>query len=922
MRHRLTESLASWIVRNHIAVVVGGLLLAVLAVGWSWDRVKLDANTDSLMGDDRGYVTEYKQFLREFGDLEYAWIVVQTNGNMGQAQHAVDLLEARLLPRNEPTIQSVNGKISAPEQMVLATWAMETRDLEGLVEGRDALPLLASGAGTGEVLSDALRKLGRLRSAGLWMPRAEAERVGAAAMLELEAIAAAAPDAPPFIGAPAEQHYLASPSGNLLFVGVMPNKDFGTFEVIDQPLGRIREAVAAVQAQVPEVTIGLTGKPVLQADELATTNSDMNVSSIVGLVLCTILFMAVFRGFKLPLLAVVAFLVGAALTYAAAALFFGRLNLLSIVFMLVLVGVGLDYGIHMVARYVEGRRHLAPRDAITYMMRTAVPSNVAGALTSAGVFLLAWFTEFQGLRELGVVSGVGLLLTLGAMVLILPALLVIFDAKLRKSNRAAPESGAKSFFLNRESYDHKLTTRAAWVAVAVSMVTAAGAATYGLTHVRFESNLLKLQASGLDSVEWEHRVIEDSAAASWFGAAVVDQMDKIPVLVTELRGGGVGPDGQVRPVRTEIGEIHSVLDAVKMETPARAALRAQFASAVEAAPTRPRKIPEWGHRDLRSAAGDVRFLAGFAEREAPAVAEHMHAVGEQLMQLSELLNPRHHSADEIALVRAHIDATVARAAVGLQQMADGARRTLRDALPMAVRARMMSPSGKFLVMIHPAQDVWEREPLGAYVAAMEESMRHASTALGLQGPGLKATGVPSTVFESMKSMERSFALQALLATLLVITLLWLDLRNVAQVLAALASLAIGVAWTVGVMALLGATFNLANFFAVPILIGLGIDSAIHMTHRAHEGALDHGFGSTRHAVIVTAMTTTIGFGALLLAHHQGLRSLGIAMSVGSVCCLVSAVWTLPAILRIIGLRPKHASLRLVPAEERAKADAA
>jgi predicted RND superfamily exporter protein len=286
------------------------------------------------------------------------------------------------------------------------------------------------------------------------------------------------------------------------------------------------------------------------------------------------------------------------------------------------------------------------------------------------------------------------------------------------------------------------------------------------------------------------------------------------------------------------------------------------------------------------------------------------------------VNPRHHAAEEVAIVRAHIDATVARAALGLRQMADGARRSMRDALPSALRAQMMSPSGKFLVMIHPAQDVWEREPLAAYVGAMEASMKSASQAWGMQGAGLKATGVPMTVFESMKSMERSFALQALLATLLVVVLLWLDLRNAAQVMAALASLTIGVAWTVGIMALLGATFNLANFFAVPILIGLGIDSAIHMTHRAHEGALDHGFGSTRHAVIVTAMTTTIGFGALLLAHHQGLRSLGIAMSVGSVCCLISAVWTLPAILRVIGLRPKHASLRLVPADEQAKADAA
>lgn len=884
LRQRLIESLTAFIVRNPIKVVVGCVLLAGVAMLWSWDRVKLDANTDSLMGNDRPYVAEYRRFLQEFGDLEYVWVVVDTKGHMGQAQHAVDLIEDAL--KGEPSIQAVNARITAPEQQQVASWAMDTADLAGLVESRDALPLLASDAGTGVVLADALRRLDRLKSEGAWMPREEAEKIGAAAVLELTAVASAAPGAPEFIGAPREAKYLESPSGHLLFVGIMPRKNFSTFEVIDEPLAVIRTELAKVQAQVPEVEIGLTGKPVLQSDELATTNSDMNVSSIVGLVLCTALFMAVFRGVKLPLLALGAFMVGCALTYAAAAVFYGRLNLLSIVFMLVLVGVGLDYGIHMVARYMEARRSMAVQAAIAEMMRAAVPSNVSGALTSAGVFLLAWFTEFQGLRELGVVSGVGLLLTLGAIVLMLPALLVIFDGHLRRSSAAKPESGTGSFFLAAETAGRGVTRRGAWIVVAVSLATAAVAGFYGLSHMRFESNLLKLQAAGLPSVEWEHRVIDDSAAASWFGACVVDSMDKIPPLVQDLKS------------KPEIGEVHTVLDAVKVDTPERAALRKQLASAVEGAPTRPRRVPEWGPAELEQGASDLRFLALFAEKDAPKEAAQMRGLGKQLDLLASMMDPGRHTPAQIEEVRALVDRTVERASTGLRLMAEGARKALREALPAAVRAQMVSPNGKYLVMIHPAKDVWEPAPLEAYVAAMRSVDK-------------MATGVPMTVSESMKSMERSFALQSVLATLMVCFLLWLDLRSTRQVLAALLSLAVGMAWTVGVMAACGVTFNLANFFAVPIMIGLGIDSAIHMTHRAHEGALDHGFGSTRRAVIVTALTTTIGFGALLLAHHQGLRSLGVAMGVGSVFCLVSAVWTLPALLRVVGLEPSHGGLRLV-----------
>jgi hopanoid biosynthesis associated RND transporter like protein HpnN len=881
------------IVRHPWAVLAASALLAAVAGLWSWGRVHLDANTDSLMGNDRPYVAEYKRFLQEFGDLEYAWVVVDADGTdgdrrLGEAQRAADLLAAKL--REEPSIERVNARVGFAEQMRLATWNMPTSDLSGLVEARDALPSIAADAGTGVLLADAQRRLDRLGLEALFMPREEAERVGAAAVLELEAIAAAAPEAPEFIGRPREDEYLASDSGRLLFVGVMPRKDFGSLGVIDEPLRAIRKAIDEVRAEVPGVQIGLTGKPVLQSDEMATTDADMNVSTAVGIACCMLLIMAVFRGVRLPLLTLAAFGVACLLTYAAAALLYGRLNLLSIVFMLVLVGVGMDYGVFMISRYLEARRHLPVDGAVRHMMRTAVPGNVVGAGTAAGVFFIAWFTEFQGLRELGVVAGTGLLLSLFAMVIVLPALIVAMDGRLPRDGRGDRPLPDQRPVPEREHGGHAVTRRAAWATVSGALALTALATWYGLSNIRFESNLLKLQAKGLESVEWEHRVMDDSAAASWFGAVVVDRMDQIPPLLAKLRE------------HPEIGTVTTVLDAMALDTPERAALRAQFANAVETAPFKPRRTPEWGPEDLREAGNDVAGLAKYAEKEAPEAAQHLRDVGARLLVLADLVDPRLHGPDVAARMRAHVEACVTRAGHGLRLMAEGARLPMRDALPVAARDQMMSPSGKFLLMIHPAQDVWEPEPLERFVGAMRAVDPHA-------------TGVPMTVSESMKSMARSFAMQSVLATLLVTVILWVDLRNVREVFAALLSLAIGVAWSVALMALFGASFNLANFFAVPILIGLGIDSVIHMTNRAHEGGLDHGFGITRPAVIVTALTTILAFGALVFAHHQGLRSLGIALSVGSVTCLITAVWVLPSILRVVGLKPRHATLRLVRPDE-------
>ena len=233
------------------------------------------------------------------------------------------------------------------------------------------------------------------------------------------------------------------------------------------------------------------------------------------------------------------------------------------------------------------------------------------------------------------------------------------------------------------------------------------------------------------------------------------------------------------------------------------------------------------------------------------------------------------------------DQSIALAGFAAQQLQIGAALSLRDSLPPAVRDSFMSANNQFAILLHPQEDIWEPGAMAPFVAAMRTV-----------DPSV--TGAPVTVFESMQLMRASFLWQGIIASAFVLALLYLDFRSVKLTAIAFLSLLAGLGWTVGLMGLLKIPFTLANFFAIPIMIGLGIDSAIHITHRVLEGGLTHGFGSTRRAVIVTAITTTIGFGTLLFAQHRGLRGLGEVMTIASLCCLVSAVWLLPAMLRLMG----------------------
>jgi predicted exporter len=145
----------------------------------------------------------------------------------------------------------------------------------------------------------------------------------------------------------------------------------------------------------------------------------------------------------------------------------------------------------------------------------------------------------------------------------------------------------------------------------------------------------------------------------------------------------------------------------------------------------------------------------------------------------------------------------------------GDQAALRDALPDGLRQQFMSPRGRFAVMIHPRDNVWEVEPMGRYIADM-------------RAVDPNVTGVPITQYESMADMRNAFALMSLLAVLVIAAIVTIDFKNERDILLALLPLGVGTLWTAEIMGLLGISFNLANFFSVPILIGLSVNGSVYV----------------------------------------------------------------------------------------------
>ena len=223
-----------------------------------------------------------------------------------------------------------------------------------------------------------------------------------------------------------------------------------------------------------------------------------------------------------------------------------------------------------------------------------------------------------------------------------------------------------------------------------------------------------------------------------------------------------------------------------------------------------------------------------------------------------------------------------------------------ESLPEGLRQRHVGRSGQFLIRIHPAVNIWERE--AAYRFTTE-----------LRSVDPDVTGSPVITYEAIRLIERAYVEGTLYALLLVATVTLLVLRRVRESLLALTPLVLGTIWTLGLMIPLGLKFNLANVWGLPLIMGVAAEYGVNVMVRHMEAAAD-GTGttlprSTALAVFLNGLALMSGFGSLLVARHQGIWSLGLLLTLGALAGLVAALAVLPALLAV---RSRRAEMPATP----------
>jgi hopanoid biosynthesis associated RND transporter like protein HpnN len=675
----------------------------------------------------------------------------------------------------------------------------------------------------------------------------------------------------------ADAGYFLSGDKSLLFILVEQMRREGTFTANREAIEAIRNIIAELREDFPRVQVGVTGSPTLSNDEMTAAFRDSEVATLLAFALTLALLLLAFWRFGKPLLMLTVLAVSLAWSMGVITLTVGHLTIFSVMFISIVVGIGIDYGIYFLFRYEEEiflGRNL--QEALELTAARSGPAILLGAFTAAGTFYVLMLTEFRGIQEFGFIAGTALLMAFTSMLTFFPALLVLVD----RHHAARPRGRvprAHELERIRVPLLERLTRYPGTILAAAGLLTAFSL--WAVHTVRFDYNLLNLQAKGTESVVWEKKILAKAGRSGFTALATagsleelrrkhaafeqlpsVSEVDSVLMLIPDSQAEKIAIIRDFAPLVAPVRVgIPTSVDLVRLGETLET-LKRRFDLAVEEAG------PKGPGREIESARSQIHTLLEKLKRADP------EAIQPALNHL------------QAQLYRDFVDKFHA-----FQRNLKPRPVTLRD-VPEELRQKFIGKSRRFLLQIHPRVDIWDREGAQQFVTE-------------LRSVDPEVTGTPVITFEAIRLMEKAYLQGTAYAFILVAALTALMLRRLRETVLALIPLLLGTLWTVGLMHVFDLKFNLANVWGLPLIIGTTAEYGLNVVIRYMEGRAHGGplvARSTVMAVILNGLTTIAGFGSLMVAQHRGIWSLGLLLTIGASAGLVSSLVVLPVLIRLWG----------------------
>jgi hypothetical protein len=872
-QRRLLIGVLAIVARPRLTLICS-LIALIGCVVLAGRRLNISTDQNDLFSHDVGFFRDYLTFIEKFPENEAIYVIVRPRdaSKMPPVERwtaAADAIADRL--RQMPQyVQSVDCRVpldklgaqgilfDSPDQIraelesarrfvpLVKLWGEKPSLGERLI-GATPLERFLAGVNLMPPDVETLQFVGVL--ARSWQRTIERQD-GQATVPNLSTLDAADPSRLGYFYVPDN----TDPSRHQLLVRVYKQPNFTSLTAITEEVDAIRDAAKAAASGFGEFAVAITGRPALDADEMRTTDVDSHRAETVALITVFIGLAVMLRSLWLALAAELALAVGIGWTFGWATVSLGELNLLSMVFLIALIGIGMDYLVQILMRYRrEAMRYARPSAVwLRVFKNVSAPINTA-CLGAAGAFLVSVFTDFRGAAELGVIAGGGLLLCLLSGYTVLPALLTLFPPRLSAVDPSErypappPPHGAA----------RRLIGPMLWIVLVLAGIPFA-------QRVGFDAGLISLQAPNLESVKLVRTL------QTWYGVVLSKDLNVLQRVRMAMQNAPT------------VASTESVLNAWDNE---------EFLARNE------NRLPDINWATPASVeTGQLDAIS----KKFLAMANHFQSVPDSAAAVDSLKTVSRLVAgtENKPAVAAELTAWQLAFIEQLKTLMQSFQSPTLDVskLPPELRGHYQSADGTYALYIYPKQDLWQRANLAAFVHDVEARVS------GVTGAPA-ATGIAIQVYHSTVGIRGSFIHATIYALCLIVLLVFLDLRRISETLMAVSVLAMGLPMLIAIMGVLGIQWNFANFFGLPILIGAGHEYGVFLVHRYKE-SVNHprhvwrGWDVSDRALMLCAFVTTSSFGFFwALGHHEGLRSLGLVMAIGTACIYLAAVCVLEPMLK-------------------------
>ena len=640
------------------------------------------------------------------------------------------------------------------------------------------------------------------------------------------------------------------------FIEFKPILDFNALEPGREATDAIRQAASELDlAGKYGARVRLTGPVPIANEEFATVQDGAIVNGLGTVVVVLFILWMALHSPKIIFAVFVNLFIGLSITTALGLAMVGSLNLLSIAFAVLFVGLGVDFGIQYSVRYRSER--FKGNDLRTALEkaaeRSAVPLSLAAMATAAG-FLSFLPTDYKGISELGEIAGAGMLVAFLTSITVLPAMLNLLNPPGEMEPVGYAFLAPLDEFLER----HRVGVIAGTLLIAVAGLPL-------LYFLRFDFNPINLRSPQVESIATFLDLRKDPNT----GANAINVM--------------TNSEADAKRIGARLEKVPEVLRVMSLDTfvpgdqPAKLRLIAQGARVLNTAlkpdSIDPAPSDQENVEALKESAESLRKVAGDGKGPGAAASRRL---ADALSKLADSSQATREKAQDVF---------VAPLKIALDQLSNSlqAQPVSLNSLPADLVASWKTKEGLTRVEALPRGDPNDNDTLRKFAGAVLAAEPNA-------------IGGPVSILKSGDTVVRAFIHAGITALVVIGLLLWLTLRRITDVLLTLVPLLVAGAVTLEICVLIGLPLNFANIVALPLLLGVGVAFKIYYVTAWRDGRTNLLQSSLTRAIFFSALTTATAFGSLWLSSHPGTASMGKLLALSLVTTLAAVLLFQPALM--------------------------